>query len=255
MTMKYFYIVVLLCLLIPQIVIAVPTASYDVYYLNTSDHTFWPLTSLNVTKGQVIAFNASATGVTTWAWDYGDGFTGIGRNSTHVYKFGTNGHSLLLTNAWTRVTTTLNASDVSSSAYQSKIINITTAMPDLEWVDASQTIAPLNESYANGFIAAIGGNSSVPQGWIGIDWLLGITWVQNVYVSVLGATLFFIILFSIPFIMQWIISKDFVVAGVMGGIIGAWMINRLPGNMRLLAVTFIAMSIVAIIYSLLKERS
>jgi hypothetical protein len=255
MKTKTIFIILMIAFVLP-LVSAVPNAAFDIYYLNSTDNALWPLTSLNATKGQLLTFNATVpAGSTTWAWDFGDGFTETRDDVVHRYTFGKNGKSLMLTNAWTTVVVKLNASDGATSDYQSKILNLTTAMAPLIFVGPSETIAPLNESYANGFIAVIGGNTSVPADWIGIDWLGGMTWVQNVYVSVLGATLFFILLFSIPFIMQWIISKDFVVAGIMGGIMGVWIINRLPANMKLLAVTFIAMSIVAIIYSLLKERT
>ena len=253
--MRRLFLISFLLILIIVVVSAAPTASYTVSYYNNTSHSIWPLTTGNITKGQVVVFNASSSGVTTWGWDYGDGFSGTGINSTHQYTFGTNGHSLMLTNAWTTVTIQLNASDGSSSAFQSTTLNLTTAMQDLSFVGPSETIATLNESFATGFLSVIGGNQSVPNGWIGFDWLGGMGWVTNVYASVLGMSLFLIIVFSIPFFMSWIISKDFVVSGIMGGLLGVWIVNRLPGNMRLLAVTFIAMSIVAIIYSLLKERT
>jgi len=235
-------------------VMAAPTASFSMYTINATDGKLWPLTTMNATKGQLIYFNASATGNTQWRWDFGDGFAESGINVTHKYTFPRYGKNLMLTNGWVKVPIVLNASDTSTSAYTTKIINLTSAMPDLVYVGAGETIAPLNESYANTFLTAIGGNTSVSSSWPGFDWLGGMGGVAAVYESSLGLTLFYILLFSIPFIMQWIISKDFVVAGIMGGIIGVWMISRLPGNMKLLAVTFIAMAIVAIIYSLLKER-
>jgi hypothetical protein len=83
----------------------------------------------------------------------------------------------------------------------------------------------------------------------------GLRAAEGVYVSVLGLTIFLLIVFSIPFIMNWIVTKDFVVSGIIGGFMGIWIITRLPDAMKPLAVMFIGMSIVAIIYSLIKERS
>jgi hypothetical protein len=208
---------------------------------------------MNATKGQSLVFNTSIAGATSSIWDFGDGFGGSGTNVSHKYTFG-RGVSLMLVDGWTRVTVTLNVTDGSTIYRGARTINLTTAMEDIHFVGPSETIAPLNESYANAFIAVIGGNRSAPAGWTGIDWLGGLMGVQNVYVSVLGFTVFYLFVFSLPFIMQWIISKDFVVAGILGSFLGLWIITRLPANMKILAITFIAMSIVAIIYSLLKER-
>jgi hypothetical protein len=230
-----------------------PGGLFDISYYNTTDHSLWPLMSMNATKGELISFNATNAVASEWAWDFGDGFGGSGRNVTHRYTFG-KGISLMLTNGWTRVTTKLNSTSGMSITRDAAVINLTTAMEDINFVGPTETIALLNESYANTFITVIGGNRSAPAGWVGIDWLGGLNGVQDVYVSVLGLTIFYLFIFSLPFIMQWIISKDFVVAGVLGSFLGLWIITRLPASMKMVAVLFIAMSVVAIIYSLLKER-
>jgi hypothetical protein len=118
----------------------------------------------------------------------------------------------------------------------------------------TETIAELNESYSQVFIDVIGGNESAPAGWIGIDFLGGLEGARDVYVSVVGLTIFSMMIFSLPFLMNWIISKDFVVSGVIGMFMGIYIVVRLPAQMQLIAVAFIGMAIVAIIYSLVKER-
>jgi hypothetical protein len=250
--MKRILLFIAICLLVIPVV-AQPTATFSMSAINSTDGNLWPVTG--VVKGQEVYFNYTGTGANYWTWSYGDGFGDSGQNVTHAYTFGRNGYSLLLVNGVTTVTISLNATDNAGDVViGSQFLNLSSAMAPIIYVGPTDTIEPLNETYAHAFIAVIGGNSSVPAGWLGIDFLGGLGVASDVYVSVVGATIFFMIVFAIPFVMQWIISKDFVVAGIMGGLIGVWMINRLPGNMKLLAVTFIAMSIVAIIYSLLKER-
>jgi hypothetical protein len=225
----------------------------DISYYNTTDSAIWPLMSMNATKGELLVFNASLPGVTNYTWDFGDGFGWSGKNATHRYTFG-KGTSLLLKDGWVKVTVKSSAGNLTGMYSDSHVINLTTAMEDINFVGPTETIALLNESYANTFITVIGGNRSAPADWIGIDWAGGLQGVQDVYVSVLGLSIFYLFIFSLPFIMQWIISKDFVVAGVLGSFLGLWIITRLPASMKMVAVLFIAMSVVAIIYSLLKER-
>jgi hypothetical protein len=225
------------------------SSAFTINYLNTTDSSFWPLVSLNATKGEVLAFNATVSDPST-SFSFGDGFGEDGQNVAHAYTFGTNGYSLMLQNGSIVIQVKLT----NSTGIFTDTFTLRSAMDPIIFAPVSATIAPLNQSYANAFIMAIGGNGSAPNGWIGIDFIGGMTAVQNVYVSVVGMTIFMIIIFAIPFIMTWIVMKDFVVSGILGGILGVWIINRLPGNMKLLAVTFIALSIVAIIYSLLKER-
>ena len=205
-----FAIIVMCFLIIPTLAI---TADFSVYSVNKTDGNLWPTT--NATKGQEIYFNYTGTGANNWTWNYGDGFEGSGSNSTHAYTFGKNGYSLLLVNAWTTVTVKLKADNGPGTVVtNSKVLNLTTALDPIIYVGPTDTIAPLNESYASAFIAVVGGNSSAPAGWLGIDFIGGLGVASDVYISVVGATIFFLVVFSIPFIMQWIISKDFVVAGV-----------------------------------------
>lgn len=233
--------------------VAAPTASFSIYYFNASNGTgtLDPLSTMNATKAQILAFNASSGGAVRWDWTFGDGKGDCGQNVQHQYSY---------TNKWTvykngetPMIITLNATDAGGeSDYESKTINLSVALEPIYMV--TETIATLNESYSQQFIDVIGGNESPKQGWIGINWTLGISTAESVYVSVLGYTIFAMLIFSLPFIMNWIITKDFVVAGVLGIFMGIYIIARLPAQMRLLAVAFIGLAIVAIIYSLIKER-
>jgi hypothetical protein len=63
-----------------------------------------------------------------------------------------------------------------------------------------------------------------------------------------------VLVFAIPFVMMWITQKDLTLPGLAGALIGLFVIIRLPAEFHLVAVSFIAISIVAVVYSLMKER-
>jgi len=62
-----------------------------------------------------------------------------------------------------------------------------------------------------------------------------------------------VIIFAIPFLMAWIMDMNVTLPSVMGIITGGFIFWRLPEQYQLIAIGFIAMSVIAIIYSLLKE--
>ena len=62
-----------------------------------------------------------------------------------------------------------------------------------------------------------------------------------------------VVIFAIPFIMSAIMGGNITLPSVMGIINGGFILWRLPEQYQLIAIGFIAMSVIAIIYSLLKE--
>ena len=62
-----------------------------------------------------------------------------------------------------------------------------------------------------------------------------------------------VIIFAIPFLMTWIMGGNVTLPSVMGIITGGFILWRLPEQYQLLAIGFIGLSVIAIIYSLLKE--
>lgn len=62
-----------------------------------------------------------------------------------------------------------------------------------------------------------------------------------------------VMIFSIPFLMAWIMGNNVTLPSIMGIITGGFILWRLPEQYQFLAVGFIAMSVIAVIYSLLKE--
>jgi hypothetical protein len=87
-----------------------------------------------------------------------------------------------------------------------------------------------------------------------VDWSKIISISLNPFETHLGAHLAMVIIFSIPFIMQWLMQGNSIVPAVSGMVLGVLIITLLPADYYLVAVTFIALSILAVIYSLLKER-
>jgi len=74
----------------------------------------------------------------------------------------------------------------------------------------------------------------------------------NVFQDTWGDTAL-VIIFAIPFLMAWIMSLNITLPSVMGIITGGFILWRLPEQYQLVAIGFIALSVIAIIYSLLKE--
>ena len=250
MKQTIFLVIVVLALVIPGLS-AAPTASFTVSFYNKTSHALEPLTDMNATKAQLLAFNASAGGGDYWTWDFGDGKAASGQDVQHQYSY--SNRWVVYKNGETPMTVILNVTDSGgNSDYEEQVINLSVALDPIVMV--TETIEEFNESYSQQFINAIGGNESPQEGYIGIDFSGGLQTAQNVYISVLGYTIFAMIIFSLPFLMNWIISKDFVVSGVLGMFMGIYIVARLPTQMQLVAVAFIGMSIVAIIYSLIKER-
>lgn len=62
-----------------------------------------------------------------------------------------------------------------------------------------------------------------------------------------------VLIFAIPFMMGWIRQRDMTVPGIVGIIFGAFIVLMLPAAYHIVAWTFIAFSVTAVIYSLLKE--
>lgn len=227
--------------------------SFTMQVKNNSLPAYIALPAGNVVyRGDTIKFTDTTGGpITSWDWSYGDGFSNLNPAADpiveHRYTFGK--HPILMQNGFKLLEVTLT---INGAASHSETINFTTGLPKL--IIETDNVTLMNENLSQNYTEALTGNRTAPPGWSGFDWVRGIATTEETYTSVLGTTVFLILIFSVPFIMNWIITKDFVVAGIIGGFLGVFIIVRLPANMQLLAVTFIAMSIVAVIYSLVKER-
>lgn len=76
---------------------------------------------------------------------------------------------------------------------------------------------------------------------------------MTVYTDVWG-NIGAVIIFAIPFLMMWIMGGSVTLPAVIGIMEGGFILYRLPEQFHLVAIAFIALSVIAIIYSLLKER-
>jgi hypothetical protein len=208
-----------------------------------------------VYRGDTVRFTPA--GGSRFNWSFGDGFDSTEQTPAHYYAYGK--HTILMHDG--SVSLFIGLKTDTDTVPTVKSINFTTLLPPLVFQTTNITL--MNESLSNNYTEALTGNRTAPPGWSGFDWVRGIDTTVEAYVkgtttqdggnSGLGTTIFLTLIFSIPFLMSWIIMKDFIVPGILGGFLGIFIIVRLPANMQPLAIAFIVMSVVAIIYSLLKE--
>ena len=128
-----------------------------------------------------------------------------------------------------------------------------TASPPSIRPRASATIPTLSTDLKDDLIDSLGGETVPEPGEDTINWTGLVSTIGGAYTSVLGP-LAYTLIFSIPFLMMWITQRDMTLPGLVGALFGLFIIVRLPAEFHLVAVTFIVISIVAVIYSLVKER-
>lgn len=78
--------------------------------------------------------------------------------------------------------------------------------------------------------------------------------IADPYINIMG-NLFFFFLFSMPFLMMYLRQENVLIPSIIGLILGGTILNFLPAEFHLGAVSFIALSITGVLYILLKERS
>ena len=118
---------------------------------------------------------------------------------------------------------------------------------------ATEPIDNVSTSLVDDLINSLGGETVPEPGEDTINWTGLISTIGGAYTSILGP-LAYTLIFSIPFLMMWITQRDMTLPGLVGALFGLFIIVRLPAEFHLVAVTFIVISIVAVIYSLVKER-
>jgi hypothetical protein len=176
---------------------------------------------------------------TSWLWDFGDGNTSTDQNPINTFAaYGRHDISLTVTN------------DAGNDAeVKTEYIRVTTSRPR-----ATSTIAPVSTALSVDLLGAIGGEEIPEPGDEAIDWVALIGATAGAYTAPLGP-LAYVIIFAIPFLMMWITQRDMTLPGIVGALLGLFIIIRLPAEFHLVATTFIAISIVAVVYSLVKERA
>jgi hypothetical protein len=73
------------------------------------------------------------------------------------------------------------------------------------------------------------------------------------YTDLLG-NVAFAILFAIPFLMMALRQQNSLIPAICGCVLGTFLLELMPPEYRLAGVSFIALSVLAAVYGLFKER-
>ena len=187
-------------------------------------------------------YDNSLNNPTSWLWDFGDGNTSTEQSPNHTYQPGYYTVSLTSTNAFGSTTDT-----------QKDYIHIRTSYARTT-VAPTHTITTVSTHAYNQMIEAFGANRSpTTEEEARINWTTLLSGVTYTFTDLMGA-LFFVILFAIFFVPLWLMQKDLTLPGIVGIILGGFAFMFIPVEWHLGIITFIAMSIVAVIYGLMKDR-
>jgi len=119
---------------------------------------------------------------------------------------------------------------------------------------ATSTLAPINDTTAQMFIDALGGNETynATAGTGGIDWRGFVSSPWAAYVAVLG-NLAAVIAFAIPIAMIWIRTRDITYVAGVGAVFGLFAFTLLPADFRMAGIAGIGIGVLAALFSLYKE--
>ena len=149
---------------------------------------------------------------------------------------------------WQRSRATFQASTVSVASAGNFTRQNASILSPLETID---------ETNYNNLVHALGpaGNATnVTKDTDIIPDVPGILHIASLTYTDTWGNIALVIIFSLPFIMAWIMGASITSPAVMGIIVGGFILYRLPEQYQLVAIGFIVMSVIAIIYSLLRER-
>ena len=85
-----------------------------------------------------------------------------------------------------------------------------------------------------------------------LDWAALVMIAYSPYSAKLG-NLALLIIFAIPFLMMWIRQQNSLVPAIVGMILGGFIIALLPTEYHLVAMGFIGLSVLAVIFGIMKE--
>jgi len=121
-------------------------------------------------------------------------------------------------------------------------------------VTATGTITTIPTDAYNTIWESIGGNRSpASEEETKVNWTKLLSGELSVYTQIIGFLALILIIAS-PFVAMWLMQSDMVPAAVAFIIIGGFLLLFVPSQFSLLTGVFIALAIVAVIYSLMKER-
>ena len=111
---------------------------------------------------------------------------------------------------------------------------------------STTTIAPMNTTRLNNILNTMGNQNSTTTG---PDFGIMIWNGMMVYQDAIGQIVW-VIFFSIPFIMMWIVNADTTLPGIVGIMFSLYIFLKLPSQYMLFGIGAIIISIVAVIYGL-----
>lgn len=123
--------------------------------------------------------------------------------------------------------------------------------------NTTTTLTPVPTDRYEEWIAIFGGDSIVVTSPVPTPNWTGWTTVSlGVYTDAFEPVgwVAIVIVFAIPFIMLWLMQGNATLPLVLGAMAGVYIIPRLPAAYQPVAMGFIGLSVVAIFYSLFKER-
>ena len=101
---------------------------------------------------------------------------------------------------------------------------------------------------------AFGGSNQLNETTEGVDWLGIKDAAERPYTDLIGP-FFYVIVFAIPFLMQWLRQGSMAVPAAIGIILGGIMLAKTPAEYHLAAIAFIALSILAVVWGVIKDRT
>lgn len=123
--------------------------------------------------------------------------------------------------------------------------------------NTTTTLTPISTQRFEEFIDIFGGDEPVTALPVPTpNWTGWITVSLGVYTDAFEPVgwVAIIIIYAIPFVMLWLMQGNATLPLVLGAMMGVYIIPRLPTAYQPVAVGFIAISALAIFYSLFKER-
>jgi hypothetical protein len=178
----------------------------------------------------------TAPACTIWNWDFGDGESSTLQNPSHIFWKGD-----------LNFTITFSCTNTDGTGSNVTYVQVN----EMYRPKASATVQVEPTEAYTAVMQAIGGNASFTGSFP--SFLTIIAASLTPYTAVFG-NIALVIVFLIPFLMMWLMQRNLTLPGVIGIVLGGIIYTRLPSEYQLVSIAFIALSITAIIYSLLKER-
>ena len=173
---------------------------------------------------------------TSWHWVFGDtGETSNLQTPTHTFWKGDE-----------NVTVTFSCTSPGGTGTNYTYVKV----DEIYRAKATTTIEAEPTQGYDAIMEAIGNrstNATMPS------YLTMMTATLSPYTYVFG-NVALVIIFLIPFLMMWLMQRNLTIPGVIGLVLGGSIYLRLPPEYQIVATAFIALSVVAIAYSLLEPK-